>query len=68
MTTQRDRRYHTIEEVADILRCSLSSVRWYLHTGRLQSIRPARRRLIPVEALEAFIALGSREAAGPEGP
>ncbi len=59
MPSNLQRRFATIEETAETLRCSVSTVRWLISTGRLTSIKPARRRLIPVEVLEAFIAAGT---------
>ncbi len=59
MSSNADRRFYTIEEAAEVLRCSTSTVRWLIHRGRLESVRPARRRLIPVVALETFIAAGA---------
>ena len=58
-TQETPHRYYTVEEVANVLRCSVSSVRWFLRVGRIKSIRPARRRLIPVEAVETFLAAGA---------
>jgi excisionase family DNA binding protein len=46
----------TIPEVASVARAPITSVRGWLATGRLQSVRPGRRRLIPRDALERFLA------------
>jgi excisionase family DNA binding protein len=50
------RRFLLIEEVAEIARCCESTVRHWLATGRLRSIRPGRRRLIASTELERFLA------------
>jgi len=45
----------TIEEVADRCRTAISTVRWWIQTGRLQSRRPGRRRLVRVRDLDRFL-------------
>lgn len=52
---ERDR-YMLLSEVASEARVSLSSVRHWLRTGKLQSVRPGRRRLIRRTDFEQFIA------------
>jgi len=48
-----------IEEVAQIARVSVETVRfWLRNPKRLPSIRPGRRRMIRREHLEAFLAKG----------
>jgi len=47
-----------INEVANIARVSPDTVRFWIKTGRLSSIRPGRRRLVRREALDAFLASG----------
>jgi excisionase family DNA binding protein len=44
-----------IPEVAKIARVSEETVRFWIKTRRLESLRPGRRRLIRREALEAFL-------------
>lgn len=60
MEPNRDskQRYLTVKDVAMVLGRSPSSVRWLLQTNKIASIRPARRRLVPAEALDRFIAGG----------
>ena len=48
-----------LEEVARECRAPLSSVRHWIRTGRLQSIRPGRRRLVRRGELERFLASDS---------
>jgi excisionase family DNA binding protein len=55
-------RYLLIEEVAEITRSSESTVRYWLSVGKLKSIRPGRRRLIPEAELRRF--LGGQERDG----
>jgi excisionase family DNA binding protein len=54
------RRFLTIEECAAVARVSVSSVRHWLRTGRLNSIRPARRRLVERVEFERFLAEGTK--------
>lgn len=50
-------RYLTTEEVADLLRTSPESVRYWRHVGRgPRSFKVAKRVLYAVEDVEAFIA------------
>lgn len=44
-----------IPEVAKIARVSEETVRWWIKTNQLKSLRPARRRYIRREALESFL-------------
>ncbi len=44
--------YLTVREVAACLRASPASVRAWVRAGKLGSVRPGRRILVPVEALE----------------
>lgn len=48
-------RFMLIAEVAREARVSISSVRHWLRTGKLTSIRPARRRLIARDEFERFM-------------
>lgn len=45
-----------IEEVAEICRAPIGTVRHWLRTHRLPSIRPGRRRLVRRVDLERFLA------------
>ncbi|MBI2894487.1 MAG: helix-turn-helix domain-containing protein [Deltaproteobacteria bacterium] len=60
-----------LPEVAAILRAPLSSVRYWVATRRLKSVRPARRRLVRRKDLEEFLnagpAVGEREASERRG-
>lgn len=49
-----------LAEVARITRAPVSSVRFWVATGRLPSIRPARRRLVRRSDLERFLASAVR--------
>lgn len=51
-----------IEEVADICRTSPSTVRFWIKTGRLRSLRPGRRRLIAATELQRFLGARSIKA------
>ena len=47
--------YYTIEEAADILRASITTIRRYLRDGQLKAVQPAGKCgliLIPAEALK----------------
>lgn len=44
-----------LEEVAEETRTSLSTVRYWIATGKLASVRPGRRRLVRRADLEAFL-------------
>lgn len=46
----------TIEEVADIARAPVSSVRCWAYTGRLITVKVGRRRLVREKDLVSFIA------------
>jgi len=47
--------YLLLSEVAQIARTSVDSVRGWVRSGRLQSVKPGRRRLIRREELERFL-------------
>jgi excisionase family DNA binding protein len=55
-------RLYTLREVAAQMRVSLSTVRYWVHTHRLGSVRPARHRLVPAHELAAFIEQRRRES------
>lgn len=48
--------YLLLSEVAEIARTSVDSVRSWVRSGRLRSVKPGRRRLIRREELERFLA------------
>jgi excisionase family DNA binding protein len=50
----------TIDEVAVFMRAPVSSVRGWISCGRLGSVRPGRRRLIPRAALQRFLEEAAR--------
>ncbi len=56
-----------LAEAADISRASISTVRWWIETGKLRAHRPGRRVLIERSALLAFLRgePGPVEAAAP---
>ncbi len=45
-----------LEEVAAETRAALSTVRYWITTGKLPSVRPGRRRLVRRTDLERFLA------------
>jgi excisionase family DNA binding protein len=45
-----------LEEVAAEMRAPVSTVRYWIASGRLASIRPGRRRLVRRSDLERFLA------------
>lgn len=57
-----------LEEVAKLARVSVSSVRHWIKTGRLASIRPGRRRLVWRDELTRFLAQPARATGGLRGP
>jgi excisionase family DNA binding protein len=49
--------YYTIEEAADILRASITTIRRYIREGQLKAVQPAGKCgliLIPAEALKPY--------------
>ena len=59
------REFLLLDEVARECRASVASVRYWIASGRLRSVRPGRRRLVSREDLERFIATGGRPLAVP---
>jgi excisionase family DNA binding protein len=51
-----------LEEVAAMARTPLSTVRYWVATGKLGSLRPGRRRFVRRSELERFLAEVSRPA------
>jgi len=50
-----DEEWYLLDEVARRCRAPLSSVRHWVRTGKLASIRPGRRRLVARSELERFL-------------
>jgi excisionase family DNA binding protein len=50
-----------LEEVAELTRSRLSSVRLWVRTGKLASLRPGRRVMVRREVLEKFLADAERD-------
>lgn len=48
-----------LEEVAELARVSVETVRFWIRRGRLASIRPGRRRMVHRATLEAFLSAPS---------
>jgi len=53
---QGEERFMLLSEVARDARASISTVRHWLRTGRLPSVRPGRRRLVRRQDFERFMA------------
>jgi excisionase family DNA binding protein len=51
-----------LEEVAQEARATISTVRHWVSTGKLASVRPGRRRLVRRSDLEAFLGCAGAEA------
>jgi excisionase family DNA binding protein len=56
------RRFLTLDECAAEARVSRSSVRHWLRTGKLRSVRPGRRRLVERSEFERFLAATAQKA------
>jgi len=65
--TEGRREFLLLEEVARECWASVASVRYWIASGRLRSVRPGRRRLVSREDLDRFIATGGRRPAVPNG-
>ena len=63
--TEGRREFLLLDEVARECRASVASVRYWIASGRLRSVRPGRRRLVSREDLDRFIATGGRPAVVP---
>jgi excisionase family DNA binding protein len=48
--------YLLLEEIAEISRAPVGTVRAWIRTGRLPSVKPGRRRLVRRSDLERFLA------------
>lgn len=53
---------YRVDEAAQALRLSRSSVYELIRSGQLRSIKHGARRLVPVDALSEFVQAISREA------
>ena len=51
-----------LHEVAELTRVPLSSVRRWIATGKLRSLRPGRRRVVRADDLEAMLRASERPA------
>jgi excisionase family DNA binding protein len=60
--TESAHEFLLLHEVARECRAPLASVRHWIATGRLRSIRPGRRRLVLREDLDRFLASGEADA------
>lgn len=49
------KKFLLIDEVAELCRTSPSTVRFWIQSGRLRSLRPGRRRLIAATELQRFL-------------
>ena len=55
--TKAEPMYYTIEEAADILRASITTIRRFMREGQLKAVQPAGKCgliLIPAEALKPY--------------
>lgn len=62
ITALAERELLTVDEVAELTRRTVASVRWLIHTKQIKSGKVAGRRLVRREDLESFIAAGFAEA------
>jgi excisionase family DNA binding protein len=58
--------YYTIEEVAQKLRVTRTTVYRWMHSGALRYVMAGERRRIPQSSLDAFLREGHPEEAGAE--
>jgi excisionase family DNA binding protein len=65
MTSRSD--FLFVEEVARMCRTPASSVRYWLCTGRLASVKPGKRRLIRRDDLERFLRESGQAPAPSQG-
>lgn len=63
------REYLLLDEVARECRAPIASVRYWIASGRLRSVRPGRRRLVSREDLDRFLGASTPRSAvgGVEG-
>jgi excisionase family DNA binding protein len=55
--SENRREYLLLDEVARECRAPVASVRYWIASGRLRSIRPGRRRLVSRDDLDRFLAV-----------
>jgi excisionase family DNA binding protein len=63
--SENRREYLLLEEVARECRAPVASVRYWIASGRLRSIRPGRRRLVSRDELDRFLAAAPEPVATP---
>ena len=63
--SENRREYLLLDEVARECRAPVASVRYWIASGRLRSIRPGRRRLVSRDELDRFLASAPEPAATP---
>lgn len=51
-----------LDEVAELARVSVDTVRFWIRAGKLASVRPGRRRMVRYTVLEAFLQRDPRPA------
>jgi excisionase family DNA binding protein len=51
-----------LDEVAELARVSVDTVRFWIRAGKLASVRPGRRRMVRYAVLEAFLQQDPRPA------
>lgn len=54
--------YLLLDEVAQQARVSLDTVRYWIRIGKLESVRPGRRRMVAAETLRAFLQEGRQSS------
>lgn len=52
-----------LDEVAELARVSVDTVRFWIRAGKLASVRPGRRRMVRYTVLEAFLQRDPRPSA-----
>jgi excisionase family DNA binding protein len=57
------REYLLLDEVARECRAPIASVRYWIASGRLRSVRPGRRRLVSREELDRFLGASTATSA-----
>lgn len=65
--TASDPQLLLVPEVAAFARVSIGTVRYWIATGRLPSLRPGRRVMVRLAALQQFLANAERVARGESG-
>ena len=50
-----EKKLYTVQEAAEILRMHTQTIYAWLRSGKLKSVRPGRKWLIPAEEIESFI-------------